>query len=158
MTSWTVACMLLCLWSSLGKNTGEAILFYRDSSQPRDRTWVAHIAGRFFWATREVSKYIWSTMILAFPPLWLFTPVPCKFWVTCSPRAPSSSSWEREKGDCKQHLCLGWGWWFNHQDVSDSCDSVDCSLPSSSVHGILQARITGVGCHFLLQGIFSIQE
>ena len=25
--------------------------------------------------------------------------------------------------------------------VSDSCDSVDCSLPGSSVHGILQARI-----------------
>ena len=26
------------------------------------------------------------------------------------------------------------------------------SLPSSSVHGIFQARNTGVGCHFLLQG------
>ena len=44
------------------------------------------------------------------------------------------------------------------------CDPVDCSLPGSSVHGILQARIlewvvisfssknTGVGCYFLLQG------
>ena len=31
---------------------------------------------------------------------------------------------------------------------------MDCSPPSSSVYGILQARITGVGCHFLLQGIF----
>ena len=26
-------------------------------------------------------------------------------------------------------------------------------LPGSPVHGILQARITGVGCHALLQGI-----
>ena len=31
------------------------------------------------------------------------------------------------------------------------------SLPGSSAHGISQARITGVGCHFLLQGIFLIQ-
>ena len=28
------------------------------------------------------------------------------------------------------------------------------SLPSSSVHGISQARILERGCHFLLQGIF----
>ena len=25
--------------------------------------------------------------------------------------------------------------------MSDSCDPMDCSLPGSSVHGILQARI-----------------
>ena len=31
----------------------------------------------------------------------------------------------------------------------------DYSLPGSSVHGILN---TGVGCHFLLQGIFPTQE
>ena len=35
---------------------------------------------------------------------------------------------------------------------------MDYSLPGSSVHGILQARITGVGCHFLLQEIFLTQE
>ena len=33
----------------------------------------------------------------------------------------------------------------------------DCSLPSSSVHGISQARILEWGCHFLLQGIFLTQ-
>ena len=31
------------------------------------------------------------------------------------------------------------------------CDPMDCSLPSSSVHGISQARTLGVGCHFLFQ-------
>ena len=36
------------------------------------------------------------------------------------------------------------------------CDPMDCSLPGSSVHGILQAKNTGVDCHFLLQGIFLI--
>ena len=60
----------------------------------------------------------------------------------------------------------------SHSVVSNTCDPVDCSSWSSSVHGILQARTlewvlcpwdppgknTGVGCHFLLQGIFPIQE
>ena len=36
------------------------------------------------------------------------------------------------------------------------CDPLDCSPPSSSVHGILQERV-GVGCHALLQGIFPTQ-
>ena len=31
------------------------------------------------------------------------------------------------------------------------------SLPGSSVHGILSGKNTGVGCHFLLQGIFLTQ-
>ena len=33
------------------------------------------------------------------------------------------------------------------------CDPMDCSSPGSSVHGISQARKTGVSCNFL-QGIF----
>ena len=37
------------------------------------------------------------------------------------------------------------------------CDPMDCSLPGSSVHGILQKRILGMGCHFLPQGIFPTQ-
>ena len=43
--------------------------------------------------------------------------------------------------------------------VTQSCPTLwgplDCSPPDSSVHGILQN--TGVGCHFLLQGIFPTQ-
>ena len=38
------------------------------------------------------------------------------------------------------------------------CNPVDCSLPGSSVHGILQARILEWETHFLLQGIFMTQE
>ena len=35
------------------------------------------------------------------------------------------------------------------------CDPMDSSTPGSSVHGILPpGKNTGVGCHFLLQGIF----
>ena len=33
------------------------------------------------------------------------------------------------------------------------CDPMDCS-PDFSVHGIFPGKNTGVGCHFLLQGIF----
>ena len=36
------------------------------------------------------------------------------------------------------------------------CNPMDCSLPGSSVHGIL-SKNTGVGCHFLLQVIFLTQ-
>ena len=43
------------------------------------------------------------------------------------------------------HLCL------------TLCDHVDCNRPGSSVHGILQARNTGMSCHALLQGIFQTQ-
>ena len=38
------------------------------------------------------------------------------------------------------------------------CDPMDCSPPGASVHGDSPGRITGVGCHALLQGIFPTQE
>ena len=34
------------------------------------------------------------------------------------------------------------------------CNPMDCSLPGSSVRGILPGKNTGVGCHFFLQRIF----
>ena len=47
-------------WNSPGQNTGVGSLsLLQGSSQPRDRTQVSHIAGRFFtsWATREGLKH-----------------------------------------------------------------------------------------------------
>ena len=38
------------------------------------------------------------------------------------------------------------------------CNPMDCSPPCSSVHGILQAKNTGAGCHFLPQGIFPTKD
>ena len=38
------------------------------------------------------------------------------------------------------------------------CNPIDGSPPGSAVPGILQARITGVGCHFLLQCMKMISE
>ena len=41
--------------------------------------------------------------------------------------------------------------------VSNSLNPMDCSPPGSFVHGIFSGKNTGVGCHFLLQGIFPTQ-
>ena len=46
---------------------------------------------------------------------------------------------------------------FSHSVMSSSFNPVDCSPSGSSIQEILQARITGAGCHFLLQGIFLTQ-
>ena len=37
------------------------------------------------------------------------------------------------------------------------CDTMDCSLPASSVQGVSPGKNTGVGCQALLKGIFSTQ-
>ena len=38
------------------------------------------------------------------------------------------------------------------QSCPTLCNRMDCSPPGSSIHGMLQKRILGMGCHFLLQG------
>ena len=40
------------------------------------------------------------------------------------------------------------------QSCPTLCNPMDCSPPGSLVHGILQAKNTGVGCCALLQGVF----
>ena len=43
------------------------------------------------------------------------------------------------------------------QSYLTMCGPMDCSLIASSVHGTLQGKNTGVGCHDFLQGIFLTQ-
>ena len=43
------------------------------------------------------------------------------------------------------------------QSCPTLCTPMICSLPGSSVHGDSPGKNTGVGCHFLLQGIFPTQ-
>ena len=53
--------------------------------------------------------------------------------------------WE-DKSPCLSHLV-----WCVHALLCPTlCVPMDYSSPGSSVHGIFQARNTGVGCHFLL--------
>ena len=48
-----------------------------------------------------------------------------------------------------------------HAQSLQSCPTLgipmDCTLPGSSVYGDSSGKNTGVGCHFLLQGIFLTQ-
>ena len=56
-------------------------------------------------------------------------------------RSSGSSNWPEEFPACMLAL--------SRSVVSDPCDSIHCSLPGSSVHGILQARIPeGVAISF----------
>ena len=41
------------------------------------------------------------------------------------------------------------------QSCPTLCEPMDCSLPGSSIPGDSQSKDTEVGCHVLLQGIFS---
>ena len=43
------------------------------------------------------------------------------------------------------------------QSCPTLCDPMDCSLSVSPVHGDCPGKNTGVGCHFLFQGIFPTQ-
>ena len=43
------------------------------------------------------------------------------------------------------------------QSCPTVCDPMCCSLPDSSVHGMFPGKNTGMGYHFLLQGIFPTQ-
>ena len=49
----------------------------------------------------------------------------------------------------------------SESEVTQSCltlhNPMDCSLRGSSVHGFFPGKSTGVGCHFLLLGIFPTQ-
>ena len=44
------------------------------------------------------------------------------------------------------------------QSCPTLCNPMDCSPPGSSAHGGSPGKNTGVGCHFLFQGIFPIQD
>ena len=46
-----------------------AVPFSRGSSQPRDRTQVSHITGRFFtsWATREANINVGNAKYFVYP-------------------------------------------------------------------------------------------
>ena len=57
-------------------------------------------------------------------------------------------------------LCLAAVWKICAcaQSCPSLCDPVGYSLLSSSIHAIFSGKDHGVDCHFLLQGIFLIQE
>ena len=64
-----------------------------------------------------------------------------------------SSGEDRQQRDKQVHACI-----FSHfSRVRLFCDPMDRSPSGSSVHSIIPGKNTGVGCHVVLQGIFSTQ-
>ena len=80
---------------------------------------------------------------------------------TAAHQAPPSLGFSRQERwsglpfPSPMHASEKWKW--SRSFVSDStrllAHPMDCSLPGSSVHGILQARALEVGCHCLLRSI-----
>ena len=142
-----------------------AISFSRESSQPRDRTQVSHIAGRRFnlWAIREayirmyMHIYVFEKHTLKYECIYQVSrkwgPGVQEFTGDCEGMKWDPSSW----GDEIAGLSLFSEWsgdWVPEQVpacwvVSDSLQPMDCSSPASSVQWISQARILeGVAISF----------
>ena len=72
---------------------------------------------------------------------------------TSSTMSPRASGGTRDPGD----TLISDGVCCLFQPCPTPCDPMDCSPPGSSVHGDSPGKHTGVGCHALLQGIFTTQ-
>ena len=88
-----------------------------------------------------------------------------RWWKRCSPLAEASSNkltWPSYSGAGEFPLPLKWYSAIMYAKLLLSCltlwDPMDCSPLGSSVHEILQAKNTRVGCHVLLQGVFPTQK
>ena len=122
--------------------TDPGIFQTQGSSRPRDRTHASCTGRRILWH--------WATLLqLTLLPGWFLQPgsrisalADCKGFF--NPQVTDLGIASRTA----VHVCML------------SClrlFGMDWSPPVSSVHGIFQTRNTGVGCHFLLQGIFLTQ-
>ena len=112
---------LLCPWDSPGKNTGVGCHFL--------------LQFRISWPKMSVNNFQIICVCV-----WLFgTP-----W-TVAHQAPLSlelfrqEHWSRLPFLSPMHESEKWKW--SRSVVSNSSWPMDCSLPDSSVHGILQARV-----------------
>ena len=106
-----------------------------------------------------VACVIFAQLQLTVTEMWALGPI-FAVWLFIAQRGPdfqcggSSQFHEWSKGagiSVKENACL-----VTHSCPS-LCNPLNCSPPGSSVHGIFSGVNTGVGCRFLLQGIFQTQ-
>ena len=98
-----------------------AVPFSRGSSQPRDRTQVSHIAGRFFtsWATWEALKYIknsWNSIL--------------RKWTTqlqnTQRHFPDGPVIKTPCSECRRHEFSPWsGNWIPHATTQTQCSQIN---------------------------------
>ena len=83
-------------------------------------------------------------------------PQPCKHQTHRLGRKCLCGFPEPEKQLLSPLLCLQ-AHSLSHVQLFGHCNPIDHSLPGSFAHGIFAGKNTGVGCYFLLQGIFPTQ-
>ena len=125
-----------------------ALPFSREFSQPRDWTWVSHIAGGFFasWATREAQRVQgdqdevaeWSGGWSANPlcsawvgsnPILLHLRLPRPAFSLGSPSGGSGFQWGKQTNKQKKNLscqCRRWG--FHQEDPQEEGMATHCSI------------------------------
>ena len=122
------------------------------SSRIRDWTCISCIGRwiRYHWAAKEALIFISLTLKthkyllhLIQIPLNMMHSFRKDLWVSqCETEVKEEGAFILKGKVLAAQLCL------------TLCNPMDCSPLGSSVHGILQAKNTGVGCYALLQGIF----
>ena len=112
-----------------------AIAFSRESSQPRDLTWVSHTVGRCFTVWAKLLSHFSRVRLCATPQMAASLPLP---W---------DSPGKNTGVGC--HFLLQCMKVKSESEVAQSyptlSDPMDCSLPGSSVHGLCQARVVEWG-------------
>ena len=144
------------------------ISFSREFSWLRGQTHVSCLTGRFFtteppgkpkWVANH--HQIYGILSISLQILLDKYQVRYCFLICRKYTFESISIWQLWESLC--NLIISWSLstnldvQFSPSVVSDSCDPMDCSPPGSSVHGISPGKNTGVGSHFLLQGMFPTQ-
>ena len=128
-----------------------SISFSRRSSWSMDWTWVSCIVGRCFtvWATREAlnrshcnEMQLGSRLCSNEDPVQLYMWRAQEHWAK-KQNAPDSSQLCSVSAWVQPFLKPDWSEVQVAQSCLTLCNPMDCSLPGSSVHGILQARILG---------------
>ena len=117
-----------------------AFPFSRGSFQPWDPTQISHIAGRFF--TTELQGKPKNTGMGSLSLLQRVFPTqkPNQGLLHCR-RILYQLSYEGSPQYMMASMCDEVKWSEVAQSCPTLCDPMDCSLPGSYVHGILQARI-----------------
>ena len=89
------------------------------------------------WSMLKKNSCLWHVVKTG----WLQGVGVVGFWVQAT-TSPCVLKWKKGLGtSCYRCLVAQW--------CPTLCDPMDCSPPGSSVHGISQARVPGVSCHFL---------
>ena len=114
VTPWTVAIRLLCPWDFPGKNTGVGCDCH---SLPQG---ISHLIP-------------WHIDLLVKAKA-----VEIKFWAMWREFPPTDLTWRQTKEGQIEFMKVKE---LVAQLCPTLCDAMDCSLPGSSIHGIIQARI-----------------